>query len=63
MPDNNTNAVQPREEPITYSKAKLLTFRRFADRRDLLCALLDDDTMYTIKQVEKMINDFMRGRG
>ena len=56
------NTVVPREEPITFSKEKLLTFRRFADRRDLLSAILSDEEQYTIKQVEKMINDFMRGR-
>ena len=56
------NTAVPREEPITFSKEKLLTFRRFADRRDLLSAILSDDEEYTIKQVEKMINDFMRGR-
>ena len=61
MPNDN-NTVSPREEPITFSKEKLLTFRRFADRRDLLCVLLEDGAYYTIKQVEKMINDFMRGR-
>ena len=60
MPDNNT--AVPREEPIVFSKEKLLTFKRFADRRDLLCAILKEDEQYTIKQAEKMINDFMRGR-
>ena len=61
MPNDNNN-TRPRGEPITFSKEKLLTFRRFAGRRDLLNAVLDEDTGYTIKQVEKIIDDFMRGR-
>ena len=59
---NDKNNERPVEQPIVFTKEKLLTFKRFADRRDLLCALLDEDETYTIKQVEKMITDFMRGR-
>lgn len=47
------------EKPVKYSKAKILTFSRFAKRRDLLSALLKDDETYTMDQAEGLIKNFM----
>ena len=45
--------------PVVYDKAKLLTLDRYANRRDLLSALLEDGKEYTKDQVDGLIKDFM----
>ena len=42
--------------------ARLLTFKRSEERRDLLGALLDADKEYTFDEVEKRIDEFMKGK-
>lgn len=44
-----------------FSKDKLLKSKRFADRRDLLNALLSDDKEYTIVETEEIIKEYMEG--
>ena len=46
---------------VTYSKAQLLTFKRYANRVDLLGALLKDKAEYTLEEVDELINKFMKG--
>ena len=49
-----------------FSKENLLTFRRYAKRRDLLSVLLEDGERYTAAQVDEMLQTFMtrkKGRG
>ena len=41
-----------------FSKEKLMKSKRFAERRDLIGALLDADKDYSIAEVEKMINSY-----
>lgn len=48
--------------PICYGKAQLLAFERYALRRDLLAALLEDGKYYTFRQVDSMIDGFMKGK-
>ena len=43
-------------------KERVLTFRRYADRRDLLSVLLEDGKEYTFDQIDGLINDFMKGK-
>ena len=40
-------AVQGKAPP-TFSKSHILTFKRYANRRDLLSVLLKDDQRYTM---------------
>lgn len=44
-----------------YRKQQILTFQRYAARRDLLEALLKDGETYTHDQVQNLIDDFMKG--
>ena len=48
-------------EPILYTKNQLLGFRRYAGRRDLLTALLEEEKAYDIASVDAMIEAFMKG--
>lgn len=45
-----------------FSKQNILTFGRYAGRRDLLSVLLEDGKMYTIDQVDDLIGQFMKGK-
>nr|DAS27059.1 MAG TPA: hypothetical protein [Caudoviricetes sp.] len=52
----------PVEAAVLFSKNQVLAFDRYANRRDLLSALLKDEKKYTIDQVDKLIQDFMKGK-
>lgn len=46
----------------TFSKNQLLAADRFRDRRDILTVLLSPDKTYTVKTVEQMIENYMKGQ-
>lgn len=48
--------------PVVFPKERVLTFRRYADRRDLLSVLLEDGKEYTHDQVQNLIDNFMKGK-
>lgn len=45
-----------------YGKVQILASAKYANRRDLINALLDDNNQYTIDEVEKIVNGFMKGK-
>ena len=45
-----------------FPKERVLTFKRYADRRDLLSVLLEDGKEYTHDQIDGLIKDFMKGK-
>lgn len=49
-----TKAKQP-----VFTKADLIKSKRYFHKRDILVAALNDDEMYTIEQVEKLIKTFL----
>ena len=44
-----------------YNKAQLMTSQRYAARRDLLAALLEENKTYTHDQVETLVNSYLKG--
>lgn len=48
-------------EPM-FSKEQILASARFANRRDLVDALLDTDKSYTLKTVDNLIEKYMKGQ-
>ncbi len=50
------------ESATRFSKEQLLRSQRYAKRRDLLGALLDDGKRYTLKEVDAAIDNFMKGK-
>lgn len=52
--------VEPKHVPATFSKSHILTFKRYANRRDLLTQLLKDGKNYTLDQVDSLIQNFMK---
>lgn len=49
--------------PATFTKAHVLTFKKYRGRRDLLSVLLEDGKEYTMDQVDSLINEFMKPKG
>lgn len=45
-----------------HSKEQLLRSNRYARRRDLIGALLEDDKQYTLAEVDTAIDNFMKGK-
>lgn len=55
-----------KERPIAkvsgYPVESLLISKRFANRKDILKVLLDPEKEYSIKEVDKILSDFMKGK-
>jgi hypothetical protein len=49
-------------EEITFTKEKIIKFKRYSNRIDLLNALLDDNKAYTLDEVDALIDNFMKGK-
>lgn len=45
-----------------FSKEQIVASDRYADKRDLVVALLDDSKKYTYATVDKTIGDFLKGK-
>lgn len=45
-----------------FSKEQIAASDRYADKRDLVIALLDDSKKYTYATVDKAIEDFLKGK-
>lgn len=45
-----------------HTKAQLLASQKYANRQDILNALLEDGKTYTTEQVDVMIRKFMKGK-
>lgn len=52
--------MEPKPAPATFTKSHILTFKRYANRRDLLTQLLKDGENYTLDQVDGLIQNFMK---
>lgn len=46
----------------TYTKDQIILSEKYAKRRDLVNALLDDDKEYTLEEVDTMMDKFLKGR-
>lgn len=60
-----TKTAAKEAEKIEFSKNQLLAAKRFRGKRDALNAVLSkypDDETFTVKTVEQMIEDFMKGK-
>lgn len=52
--------TSPDAEAASYTKDQLLQSKKYAARRDLLGALLEDGKTYTAAQVDREINQFLK---
>lgn len=57
MADNKQPS--PGAQAPAFTKQNLLTFRRYANRRDLLSVLLEEGQTYTTAQVDSLLAAFL----
>lgn len=50
------------ENAATYSKEQILQSAKYAKRRDLLNAVLEENRAYTLDEVDARIEKFMKGK-
>ena len=63
MPSSKKEPVPGMAGPVDFSKAHILTFKRYANRRYMLSVLLKDDQRYTLDQVDGLIQKFQTPKG
>lgn len=49
------------QDEIRFTKSKILGMSSFAGYADLLGALLHEDNLYTLQEVQQKISSFMKG--
>lgn len=57
-----TESVEQTTEPVQFTKEQILASAMYANRRDLVDALLEKDKKYTMEQVDELVNSYMKER-
>ena len=61
MARNNKNEEKEQvTEEVKYSKKQLVSSKKYANNKDLLQVLLEDNCYYTFEEVESKINEFKK---
>lgn len=47
---------------IKFSKEQILKSKKYENERDVINALLKEDKKYSFSNIDKLINDFMKGK-
>lgn len=55
-------AKEKQVNDIRYTKEQLLKSKRYRDNVDILNVVLDEYSLYTTKETDKLIINFLRGR-
>lgn len=53
---------QKEKQDAMFSKEQILASNKYVDRRDALDAILEDNGVYTIEQVDSLLEKFMKGK-
>lgn len=53
---------QKEKQDAMFSKEQILASNKYADRRDALDVILEDNGVYTIEQVDSLLEKFMKGK-
>ena len=62
MAQAKTTKTEAAAVAATYTVAQLATSKRYANRRDLIRALLDSGKRYTLDEVDRLIESYMKGQ-
>lgn len=57
----NLEAAVKKEAASAFTKDQLAASKRYANRRDLVCTLLEDGKTYIFTEVDALIDKFMKG--
>ena len=56
-----TKTTETKQE-IMFTKEQILASNKYANRRDVLGAILSDDKTYTFEKVDSLLEKFMKGK-
>lgn len=62
MSEEVVRAETKTKKQTEYSKEQLLQSNKYKNRQDLLNVLLEDGNYYSISTVDKLIENFMKGK-
>lgn len=62
MAQSKTPHTEQATPAATYTKGQLAASKRYAKRRDLIRALLEDGKAYTLKEADALIGKYMEGK-
>lgn len=54
--------TEKKSKDAAFSKKQLAAAKRYADKRDLINALLSDDKLYTVKEADALIDQYLKGK-
>ena len=49
-------------DELKFTKTQIVDSKKYKIRKDLVNALLDEDTLYSFDEVDKLINKFMKSK-
>ena len=49
------------ETPVLYTKAQIYKAKRYMNQKDIITVMLEEDKRYTFDQVDKLIEQFLKG--
>lgn len=58
-----TGTVENTENVVEFTKEKILKMDKYKNRVDLLNVLLATDKVYSYKEVDTLLEKFMKGKG
>ena len=62
LPRTKKVQANDEKEPAEYTKEQILASEKYRKNRDLLNALLVDKKKYTLEVVEKIMDEFKKGK-
>lgn len=62
MAQAKTTKTEAAAAAATYTVGQLAASKRYANRRDLIRALLDSGKRYTLDEVDRLIESYMKGQ-
>lgn len=45
---------------LKFDKTQILNSKKYIDKRDILNSILDENNLYSLKEVDKLIEKFMK---
>lgn len=56
-----TKNEKVKSNDITFDKVSIVEAKRYADKKDVCNAILENDRLYTFDEVDNLIEKFMKG--
>lgn len=60
MEEAKKENTETKKTETTYSKAQLVQSQKYKNKRDILNFILDDNKRYTFKEVDTLVDNFLR---